>query len=103
MSARPGLYNFAFKQPTWSDSITWSIANVPVNMTGYTVTLRLRWATGDETFSTAEGVTGSSLGVVSWNLDASAWPVGFVDYDIKAVAPNGTVNWLLAGVVEVES
>ena len=101
MSSFPGEYNFTVKQPDWVDYITWSIDNVAVNMTGYTVTLRVKFATGSVDYSTAAGVTGNASGVVSWDLDVSAWPAGSVDYDLKAVSPDGTVNWLLAGTVTV--
>lgn len=101
MAQFPGTYNFEVKQPKWADSFTWTVNAVAVDMTGYTVTMRVKFASGTVSYSTAAGVTGNDSGVVSWDLDISTWVTGPVDYDIKAVSGDGSTNWLLAGTVTV--
>ena len=102
MATLPGAYNFKAKAPRWSETITWKINDVAVNLTGYTPTLRVKFATGTTTYSTAQGVTVNASGQVSWDLDISQWATGFVDYDIKVVSGDGTTNWLLEGSIEVK-
>ena len=101
MSSFPGAYNFEIKQPTWSESLVWKIGGVAVDLTGYTITLRVKFASGAVSYSTAQGVAGNVSGVISWTLDTSAWPAGPVSYDLKAASGDGSLDWLLAGTVTV--
>ena len=109
MSSLPGAANFDAKAPKWAETLTVGSSTdgvtivTPMNFTGYTLTLRVKFATGTVSYSTAQGVTGNSSGVVSWILDISAWVVGPVDYDLCAVAADGTPVWLIAGTVSVTS
>ena len=101
MSSFPGAHNFDVKQPTWTDTITYKINAIAVNLTGYTPTIRVKFATGTVSYSTAAGVTVNASGQVAWSLDISTWATGPVDYDIKVVSPGGVTEWLLAGTVTV--
>ena len=97
----PGAYNFAIKQGApWTDTIIWKIDDVPVDLTGYTATLRVRFASGPVTFTPSV----NSSGEVSWTIPQAtvdAWPAGFTSYDIKVTSGGGTSYWLLAGTLEV--
>ena len=107
MSSFPGACNFECKQPTWSESLTWGESSdgltvtTPYDLTGHTITLRVKFASGAVSYSTAAGVTGTSAGVISWSLDTSLWSTGPIDFDLKATAPNGVTSWVLAGTVTV--
>lgn len=103
MAVLPGSYDFKAKQPIWSDTITWKLNGTAVNLTGYTPYLRVKFATGTVTYSTAQGLTVNSSGQVSWSLDTSTWAAGFYDYDIKVVSGSNESNWLLEGTLEVKS
>lgn len=104
MATLPGTYNFSVKQDgPWSESIVWKIDGTGVDLTGYTVTLRLKFLTGDVTFTNPSTLTVTSTGTIAWTIPQAtvqAW-VGFIDYDIRAVSGDGDVNWLLAGTLEV--
>lgn len=104
MATLPGTFNFSVKQDgPWDETITWKIDGTGVNLTGYTVTLRLKFLTGDVLFTNPTNLTVDSSGHISWTipqLTVQTW-TGFIDYDIKAVSGGGDVNWLLAGTLEV--
>jgi len=105
MSNLPGAYAFEVKQGgPWSDTVTWSINAVPVDLTGYTVTLRVRFANVTQSFVSPTNITVNASGVITWTVPQTlvdAWPIGFASYDLKAVSGDGTPNWLLAGTLEV--
>lgn len=101
MAALPAAHDFKTKQPLWADTVTWKINNVAVNLTGYTPTLRVKFATGTVSYSTAQGLTVNSSGEVAWSLDTSTWAPGFYGYDLNVVSGSGEPNWLLEGTVEV--
>lgn len=100
MAQLPGAHDFHVKSGgAWTDTITWKINNVGVDLSGYTITLRIKALAG----TTSVTCTGNSSGVITWTvpqvtIDAN---VGFTPYDIKAVSGDGTPNWLLAGTLEV--
>lgn len=105
MATLPGAWNFEAKQGgAWSETITWKINNVPVNLSGYSVTLRIKFANSTTTVSTPSDIVVDDEGHITWTVpqaSVDAWPVGFASYDIKAVLGSGEPNWLLAGTLEV--
>ena len=100
MSNLPGAYDYHVKAGNdWSDAIVWKINGVGVDVTGYTVTLRLKTLTG----VTSYPCTGTDAGDISWTVPRTVVDanVGFSTYDICAYSGDGTPNWLLAGTLEV--
>lgn len=100
MAALPGAYDFHIKRPgPWTETLTWSIDDTPVNLSGYTITLRLKALDA----TTSVNCTGTSQGVITWTVSAQTIAAlnGFITYDICAYSGDGTPNWLLAGTLEV--
>ena len=106
----PGRYNLAvYKGTTFALSPVWKIGGVPVNLSGYTADMQVRYATDTSIIvelSTANGraVITPSAGKVTLTLTASqtaALAAGTYVYDLNLTAPDSTVTKILQGVFVV--
>lgn len=104
------LVNFVFNQgETVQKELRWSIADVPVNLTGYTARMFLKRRLTDEspefTLTTENGriSLGGTLGTITLNISAtdSAQMFGEYIYDLELV--NGSfVKRLLKGSISID-
>lgn len=105
MARLPGNHNFKVKRGSaWSETVTWKIDGTGVNLSGWTVTLRLRPLTGDVEFSSPANVSVDGSGNITWTVpqaSMTALTADFVDYDLRAVQGVSIPEWLLAGTLEV--
>lgn len=94
---------------TWSYVLTWKIAGVPVNLSGYTARLQARAAVEDTTtalsISTTAGIAlGGSLGTVTLSRSATetaALEPGRYYYDLEVVSSGGVVTRLVEGTLTI--
>ena len=107
-----GTHNWTIEQgANWSRRVTWLVADVAVNLTGYTARMdvRLRHSSADKVLalssSPAAGITlGGMAGTIDLALTAAqtaAIGEGLYVYDLELVSSTGVVTRLLEGTVTV--
>ena len=106
----PGRYNInVYKGTTFTLAPVWKIDNLPVDITGYTADMQVRYATDTAIIvelSTANGraVISGALGKVTLTLTASqtaALAANNYIYDLNLTAPDSTVTKILTGAFVV--
>jgi Na+/serine symporter len=106
----PGLVNFVCPQgSTFRRTLTYSLDEVPVNLTGYSSRLQVR----EDYYSTdlvvslvsGSGITmGGSAGTIDILISASVtseFPTGTHVYDLEIVSPSNIVDRLIEGTFNV--
>lgn len=109
----PGRYNLAvYKGTTFELKPVWKIGGVPVNLSGYTADMQVRYATDTSIIvelSTANGriTIDSAYGRVNLKLTATetaALPAGTYQYDLNLTnTADSTVYKILQGVFIVNA
>lgn len=106
----PGNYNFTAPQgQTFSETVTWTVAGTPVNLTGYTARMQVRPNVDSSEkyvdISSTSGITlGGAAGTVALTVSATTMatvPAGKHVYDLELVSSGGVVTRLLAGYFRV--
>jgi hypothetical protein len=106
----PGRYNInVYKGTTFTLAPVWKIDNLPVDITGYTADMQVRYATDTAIIvelSTDNGraVISGALGKVTLTLTASqtaALAANNYIYDLNLTAPDSTVTKILTGAFVV--
>ena len=106
----PGRYNInVYKGTTFTLAPVWKIDNLPVDITGYTADMQVRYATDTAIIvelSTSNGcaVISGALGKVTLTLTASqtaALAANNYIYDLNLTAPDSTVTKILTGAFVV--
>jgi Na+/serine symporter len=106
----PGLVNFVCPQgSTFRRTLTYSLDEVPVNLTGYSSRLQVREAyySTDLVVSlvSGSGITmGGSAGTIDILISASVtseFPTGTHVYDLEIVSPSNIVDRLIEGTFNV--
>lgn len=98
-----------YKGTTFTLAPVWKIDNLPVDITGYTADMQVRYATDTAIIvelSTANGraVISGALGKVTLTLTASqtaALAANNYIYDLNLTAPDSTVTKILTGAFVV--
>jgi hypothetical protein len=106
----PGLVNFVCPQgSTFRRTLTYTLDEVPVNLTGYSSRLQVREAyySTDLVVSlvSGSGITmGGSAGTIDILISASVtseFPTGTHVYDLEIVSPSNIVDRLIEGTFNV--
>jgi hypothetical protein len=106
----PGLVNFVCPQgSTFRRTLTYTLDEVPVNLTGYSSRLQVREAyySTDPVVSlvSGSGITmGGSAGTIDILISASVtsqFPTGTHVYDLEIVSPSNIVDRLIEGTFNV--
>jgi Na+/serine symporter len=106
----PGLVNFVCPQgSTFRRTLTYTLDNLPVNLSGYSSRLQVRQAyySDDPIISlvSGSGITiGGSAGTIDILIAASAtsaFPAGNHVYDLEIVSPSNIVDRLIEGTFNV--
>lgn len=108
---KPGHYNIKFYRGTTLDiEITYSINNVPVDLTGYTAIMDVRPAPDSATLITQlttenGGITlNQPTGMVQIFIsaeDSGDLPLGQFQYDLNIISPSDFVTKLIKGAFVV--
>ena len=102
----PGLVNFVCPQgSTFSRSLTYTLDQIPVNLSGYSSRLQVRQAHYSEntivSLASGSGITiGGSAGTIDILISASvtsSFPPGDHVYDLEIVSPSNIVDRLIEG------
>lgn len=105
----PALLNlYAQTNQTFNKVLTWSISGTPVNLTGYTAEMDIKWRGGTTpivALSTGSGITlGGSAGTIAITVSASTMATleeGTYEYDLVLIS--GSVKTpLVRGSFNVE-
>jgi hypothetical protein len=106
----PGLVNFVCPQgSTFRRTLTYSLDNVPVNLSGYSSRLQVRQAYYSDnpivSLVSGSGITiGGSAGTIDLFISASVtsnFPAGNHVYDLEIVSPSNIVDRLIEGTFTV--
>jgi Na+/serine symporter len=106
----PGLVNFVCPQgSTFRRTLTYTLDNLPVNLSGYSSRLQVRQAyySDDPIISLASGsgiTIGGSAGTIDILISASAtsqFPPGNHVYDLEIISPSNIVDRLIEGTFNV--
>lgn len=106
----PGLVNFVCPQgSTFRRTLTYTLDEVPVNLTGYSSRLQVREAYYSEdpivSLVSGSGITmGGSAGTIDILISASvtsSFPTGVHVYDLEIVSPSNLVDRLIEGTFNV--
>jgi hypothetical protein len=106
----PGLVNFVCPQgSTFRRTLTYSLDNVPIDLSGYSSRLQVRQAYYSEdpiiSLVSGSGITvGGSAGTIDILISASAtsnFPTGTHVYDLEIVSPSNVVDRLIEGTFNV--
>jgi len=106
----PGLVNFVCPQgSTFRRTLTYTLDEVPVNLTGYSSRLQVREAyySTDPVVSlvSGSGITmGGSAGTINILISASVtsqFPTGTHVYDLEIISPSNIVDRLIEGTFNV--
>jgi Na+/serine symporter len=106
----PGLVNFVCPQgSTFRRTLTYTLDEVPVNLTGYSSRLQVREAYYSEdpivSLVSGSGITmGGSAGTIDILISASVtseFPTGTHVYDLEIVSPSNLVDRLIEGTFNV--
>jgi Na+/serine symporter len=106
----PGLVNFVCPQgSTFRRTLTYTLDEVPVNLTGYSSRLQVREAyySTDPVVSlvSGSGITmGGSAGTIDILIAASVtsgFPTGTHVYDLEIISPSNIVDRLVEGTFNV--
>jgi hypothetical protein len=106
----PGLVNFVCPQgSTFRRTLTYTLDEVPVDLTGYSSRLQVREAYYSEdpvvSLVSGSGITiGGSAGTIDILISASAtstFPTGTHVYDLEIISPSNIVDRLVEGTFNV--
>jgi hypothetical protein len=106
----PGLVNFVCPQgSTFRRTLTYTLDEVPVNLSGYSSRLQVREAYYSQnplvSLVSGSGITlGGSAGTIDILISASAtsqFPTGTHVYDLEIVSPSNIVDRLIEGTFNV--
>jgi hypothetical protein len=106
----PGLVNFVCPQgSTFRRTLTYSLDNVPIDLSGYSSRLQVRQAYYSEdpiiSLVSGSGITvGGSAGTIDILISASVtsnFPTGTHVYDLEIVSPSNLVDRLIEGTFNV--
>jgi hypothetical protein len=106
----PGLVNFVCPQgSTFRRTLTYSLDNVPIDLSGYSSRLQVRQAYYSEdpiiSLVSGSGITvGGSAGTIDILISASVtsnFPTGTHVYDLEIVSPSNVVDRLIEGTFNV--
>ena len=106
----PGLVNFVCPQgSTFRRTLTYTLDEVPVDLTGYSSRLQVREAYYSEdpvvSLVSGSGITiGGSAGTIDILISASVtseFPTGTHVYDLEIISPSNTVDRLVEGTFNV--
>jgi hypothetical protein len=106
----PGLVNFVCPQgSTFRRTLTYSLDEVPVDLSGYSSRLQVRQAYYSEdpvvSLVSGSGITlGGSAGTIDILISASVtseFPTGTHVYDLEIVSPSDIVDRLIEGTFNV--
>ena len=106
----PGLVNFVCPQgSTFRRTLTYTLDEVPVNLTGYSSRLQVREAYYSTnpvvSLVSGSGITmGGSAGTIDILISASVtsqFPTGTHVYDLEIVSPSNIVDRLIEGTFNV--
>jgi hypothetical protein len=106
----PGLVNFVCPQgSTFRRTLTYTLDELPVDLTGYSSRLQVREAyySEDPIVSLVSGsgiVVGGSAGTIDILISASVtseFPTGTHVYDLEIVSPSNIVDRLIEGTFNV--
>lgn len=106
----PGLVNFVCPQgSTFRRTLTYTLDNVPINLSGYSSRLQVRQAYYSDNpmifLQSGSGITlGGSAGTIDILIAASATsllPAGPHVYDLEIVSPSDIVDRLIEGKFHV--
>jgi hypothetical protein len=106
----PGLVNFVCPQgSTFRRTLTYSLDEVPVDLSGYSSRLQVRQAYYSEdpivSLVSGSGITlGGSAGTIDILISASVtseFPTGTHVYDLEIVSPSNIVDRLIEGTFNV--
>jgi hypothetical protein len=106
----PGLVNFVCPQgSTFRRTLTYSLDEIPVDLTGYSSRLQVREAYYSEnpiiSLVSGSGITiGGSAGTIDIFISASVTselPTGTHVYDLEIVSPSDIVDRLIEGTFNV--
>ena len=106
----PGLVNFVCPQgSTFRRTLTYTLDNLPINLSGYSSRLQVRQAYYSEdpiiSLVSGSGITiGGSAGTIDILIAASAtsaFPTGVHVYDLEIVSPSNIVDRLIEGTFNV--
>ena len=104
-----GTYDFEAGQgETFDRTVTWKIADVPVNLTGYTARMQVRKTIRSTatvvSLTSSSGLTlGGSAGTIQIVISATATAAltaGKYVYDLELVSAGGVVTRVLKGSIE---
>lgn len=103
----PGQLNLSIYQgATFAVALTWTADGVPVNLTGYTASMKIvDGQTTVTTLTSGSGITlGGTAGTIAISIPAST-TAGFspanCEYDLKLTSPGGVVTCLVAGLIPI--
>ena len=107
----PGLVNFVCPQgSTFRRTLTYTLDNVPINLSGYSSRLQVRQAyySDDPIISLVSGSGGITMGGSAGTIDiliaasaTSTFPAGNHVYDLEIVSPSNIVDRLIEGTFNV--
>jgi hypothetical protein len=106
----PGLVNFVCPQgSTFRRTLTYTLDNLPINLSGYSSRLQVRQAYYSEdsivSLVSGSGITiGGSAGTIDIFIAASAtsnFPPGNHVYDLEIISPSNIVDRLIEGTFNV--
>ena len=106
----PGLVNFVCPQgSTFRRTLTYTLDNVPIDLSGYSSRLQVRQAYYSEdpivSLVSGSGITiGGSAGTIDLFIsatDTSSFPTGVHVYDLETVSPSNIVDRLIEGTFNV--
>jgi hypothetical protein len=106
----PGLVNFVCPQgSTFRRTLTYTLDELPVDLTGYSSRLQVRQAYYSEnpivSLVSGSGITiGGSAGTIDILISASATsnlPAGTHVYDLEIISPSNIVDRLIEGTFNV--
>ena len=106
----PGLVNFVCPQgSTFRRTLTYTLDEVPVDLTGYSSRLQVREAYYSEdpvvSLVSGSGITiGGSAGTIDILISASVtstFPTGTHVYDLEIISPSNIVDRLVEGTFNV--
>jgi hypothetical protein len=106
----PGLVNFVCPQgSTFRRTLTYSLDNLPINLSGYSSRLQVRQAYYSEnpiiSLVSGSGITiGGSAGTIDILISASTtsqFPPGNHVYDLEIISPSNIVDRLIEGTFNV--
>ena len=106
----PGLVNFVCPQgSTFRRTLTYTLDNLPVNLSGYSSRLQVRQAYYSDnpivSLVSGSGITiGGSAGTIDILMSASVtsgFPTGTHVYDLEIISPSNLVDRLIEGTFNV--